>query len=147
MLKSGQKYGGFGLTLAVITTLTACQTPRMVDITGDVTKSPHVIRNATSNHSVAQTDVSNTVSTVNIERTMVSSYHRGRDADGKPYLLLVFNTHGMAKLNNATQNNPTVQVKLLGKTFEQVRPINTGFMVLSPIPNGWTNGVLAKALR
>ena len=79
-----------------------------------------------------------------VDRSMVYSYHLGRDAHAKPYLLIVLNDRGVTLLNETAKRGQPYDITLAGRSYAQTAQVNTGFLVLNPADETWTEQSLAR---
>ena len=82
-----------------------------------------------------------------VDRSMVYSYHLGADAHAKPYLLIVLNDRGVSLLNDAAKRGQPYDITLAGRSYAQTAQVNTGFLVLNPADEAWTEQSLARWLK
>lgn len=85
--------------------------------------------------------------TVAIDKTMVHSYHLGTNADAKPYLLIVLNDKGIQTFDATAKKGEPYNITLDGHTYQQDAQVNTGFLVLNPAANEWTQARLMQLLK
>ena len=85
--------------------------------------------------------------TVTVDKTMVHSYHLGSNADAKPYLLIVLNAKGIQTLDETAKKGEPYDIVLDGHTYQQDAQVNTGFLVLNPAANEWTQARLMQLLK
>ena len=82
-----------------------------------------------------------------VDRSMVHSYHLGTDAHAKPYLLIVLNDRGVTLLNETAKRGQPYDITLGGRSYAQTAQVNTGFLVLNPVDEAWTEQSLARWLK
>ena len=84
---------------------------------------------------------------VAIDRTMVYSYHLGVDAHRRTYLLVVLNDKGVNRLNETARRGQPYDITLDGQSYAQTAQVNSGFLVLTPASQRWTEQRLAQLLK
>ena len=84
---------------------------------------------------------------VAIDRTMVYSYHLGVDAHRRSYLLIVLNDFGVNRLNETAHRGEPYDIILDGQTYAQMAQVSSGFLVLTPVAQNWTERRLAELLK
>ena len=84
---------------------------------------------------------------VAIDRTMVHSYHLGVDAHRRSYLLIVLNDLGVNRLNETARQGEPYDITLDGQAYAQSAQVSSGFLVLTPVAQSWTERRLAELLK
>ena len=84
---------------------------------------------------------------VAIDQTMVHSYHLGVDAHRRSYLLIVLNDFGVNRLNETARRGEPYDITLDGQAYAQSAQVSSGFLVLTPVAQSWTERRLAELLK
>ena len=108
--------------------------------------APHQTHHQTHNqtHQASESVVRQSIA---VDRSMVHSYHLGTDAHAKPYLLIVLNDRGVTLLNETAKRGQPYDITLAGRSYAQTAQVNTGFLVLNPADETWTEQSLARLLK
>ncbi len=82
-----------------------------------------------------------------VDKTMVHSFHLGRNAAAKSYLLIVLNDKGTQTMEATAAKGQPFDIVLDGHRYEQSAQVNTGFLVLNPAAGEWDQSSLNQLLK